>query len=180
MRAAKSSILAGWSAQTDVASPFLRFPVFPPTLNESDADIPPRPSDDASGPTRVISRQFIRFAIAGTLGFVVDAGVLYIALACGLGPFVGRVVSFLAAVWATWRVNRRYTFHDRAERSVWVEWWRYLVSMLGGAAVNYLAYSVVILTLHAGHFTPLIAVACGSVAGMFVNFAAAKYWAFKG
>jgi len=126
------------------------------------------------------ANQFLRFAFAGTLGFVVDASVLYVALACGLGPFVGRAISFLAAVWTTWRVNRRYTFRDRAERSGWAEWWRYLLSMLGGAAVNYLAYTVVVLTLHAGRLTPLVAVACGSVAGMFVNFAAAKYWAFKG
>ncbi|MDE0840115.1 MAG: GtrA family protein, partial [Kiritimatiellae bacterium] len=82
-------------------------------------------------------------------------------------------------VWVTWRINRRHTFRERAERSVWVEWWRYLLSMLGGASVNYAAYSVVVLTVHGSRLVPLIAVACGSVAGMFVNFFAAKFWAFK-
>jgi len=126
-----------------------------------------------------VSRQLFRFALAGGLGFVVDAGVLYVALAGGLGPFAGRGVSFVAAVWTTWRVNRRYTCRERAERSAWGEWWRYLLSMLGGAAVNYLAYTVVVLTLDAGRLTPLIGVACGAVAGLFVNFAAAKHWAFR-
>jgi putative flippase GtrA len=116
----------------------------------------------------VIGSQFVRFAIAGVIGFVVDAGVLYLALACGLGFFAGRIVSFMAAVWVTWRI-----------RSAWVEWWRYLLSMLGGASVNYAAYSVVVLTVHGSRLVPLIAVACGSVAGMFVNFFAAKFWAFK-
>lgn len=127
----------------------------------------------------MIGSQFVRFAIAGVVGFVVDAGVLYLALACGLGFFAGRIVSFMAAVWVTWRINRRHTFRERAERSVWVEWWRYLLSMLGGASVNYAAYSVVVLTVHGSRLVPLIAVACGSVAGMFVNFFAAKFWAFK-
>ena len=127
----------------------------------------------------MIGSQFVRFAIAGVIGFVVDAGVLYLTLACGLGLFAGRGVSFMAAVWVTWRINRRHTFHVRAERSAWVEWWRYLLSMLGGASVNYAAYSTVVLTVHGGRLVPLIAVACGSVAGLFVNFFAAKLWAFK-
>ncbi|MFL9870967.1 GtrA family protein [Paraburkholderia megapolitana] len=123
--------------------------------------------------------QFIRFAIAGVIGFVVDASVLYLALACGLGLFAGRAVSFIAAVWVTWRINRRHTFRERAERSAWVEWWRYLLSMLGGASVNYATYSAVVLIVHGWRLVPLIAVACGSVAGLFVNFFAAKRWAFK-
>ncbi|WP_408312628.1 GtrA family protein [Paraburkholderia aspalathi] len=127
----------------------------------------------------MIGREFARFSIAGVIGFAVDAGVLYLALACGLGLFTGRVVSFIAAVWVTWRINRRHTFRERAARSAWVEWWRYLLSMLGGASVNYAAYSAVVLTVHGGRLVPLIAVACGSVAGLFVNFFSAKHWAFK-
>ncbi|WP_432711235.1 GtrA family protein [Paraburkholderia acidicola] len=127
----------------------------------------------------MIGNQFIRFAIAGVIGFIVDASVLYLALACGLGLFAGRAVSFIAAVWVTWRINRRHTFRERAERSAWAEWWRYLLSMLGGASVNYAAYSAVVLTLHGWRLVPLFAVACGSVAGLFVNFFVAKRWAFK-
>jgi putative flippase GtrA len=127
----------------------------------------------------VIGSQFARFAIAGAIGFVVDAGVLYVALACGLGLFAGRGVSFMAAVSVTWCINRQHTFRERADRSAWVEWWRYLLSMLGGASVNYATYSAVVLTVHRWQLVPLIAVACGSVAGLFINFFAAKLWAFK-
>ncbi|WP_408285052.1 GtrA family protein [Paraburkholderia graminis] len=127
----------------------------------------------------MMNAQFIRFAVAGVVGFAADAGVLYLALACGLGPFFGRVISFLAAVWVTWQINRRYTFRERAERSAWVEWWRYLLSMLTGASVNYAAYTLVILSGPRSSWLPLVGVACGSVAGMFVNFFAAKLWAFR-
>jgi len=126
-----------------------------------------------------MNSQVIRFAIAGGIGFAVDATVLYLALACGVGPFFGRVVSFLAAVWATWQINRQYTFRNRAPRSAWAEWWRYLLSMLSGATVNYAVYSFIIVTGPRNSWMPLFGVACGSIAGMFVNFFAAKFWAFR-
>jgi putative flippase GtrA len=124
-------------------------------------------------------QQVIRFVIAGVVGFVVDAGILYLALAVGLGYFAGRAVSFLCAVWATWQINRRYTFTSGRSESVWVEWWRYLAAMSVGGVVNYGAYSATILTLKGLPFLPIIGVAVGSLAGMVVNFASAKLWVFK-
>ena len=124
-------------------------------------------------------RELVRFVIAGVFGFVVDAGVLYIALAAGLGYFAGRAVSFLCAVWATWQINRRYTFTSNQEDSAWAEWWRYLAAMSAGGFVNYGAYSATVLTLKGLPFLPIVAVAAGSLAGMVVNFATAKLWVFK-
>src|SRR6185437_12886929 len=60
-------------------------------------------------------RQFLRFALAGVVGFVVDAAVLYALLALGLGYYLGRVFSFLAAAFTTWQINRRHTFAARAD-----------------------------------------------------------------
>jgi putative flippase GtrA len=124
-------------------------------------------------------QQVLRFVIAGVVGFLVDAGILYLALAVGLGYFAGRAVSFLCAVWATWQINRRYTFTSDRSQSVWVEWWRYLAAMAVGGVVNYCAYSAMVLTLRGLPFLPVVAVAVGSLAGMVVNFATAKLWVFK-
>jgi len=126
-----------------------------------------------------VFRQIFRFAIAGVLGFIVDAGVLWIALRLGLGYFAGRTVSFLAAVWTTWQVNRRFTFSERSGGSVWHEWWRYLSAMSLGGCVNYAAYSVVVLTQPRTAFLPFIGVAAGSIAGLFVNFVSARWWVFR-
>jgi putative flippase GtrA len=123
--------------------------------------------------------QLLRFVIAGVVGFVVDAGILYLALALGMGFFFGRVVSFLCAVWTTWRINRRYTFNTLREHSVWVEWWRYLTAMSLGGLVNYAAYSGAVLSLRGYPFLPVIGVAIGSIAGLAVNFIAAKLWVFE-
>lgn len=126
-----------------------------------------------------MQRELTRFAIAGTLGFIVDAGVLYIALWAGLGYYAGRAVSFLCAVWTTWQFNRRFTFTPTQGQSVLVEWWRYLVAMSAGGCANYAAYSAVVALLKPASWLPLFAIAVGSVAGLSLNFISAKWWVFR-
>lgn len=121
----------------------------------------------------------LRFACAGVAGLALDVAALYLALALGLGLYGGRLVSFLCAVFATWRINRRYTFAVVAGVSPWREWWRYLAAMLGGGLVNYSAYSAAIAFGPRGALWPMAAVALGSLAGMAVNFASAKLLVFK-
>jgi putative flippase GtrA len=122
-----------------------------------------------------------RFAIAGVAGLAVDVAVLYLALALGLGFYAGRVVSFLCAVYATWQINRRYTFAAVDAVAPWRQWWRYLAAMMGGGLVNYTAYSAVIAfgPRAAPWLTVAVAVAIGSLAGMAVNFAGARLFVFK-
>jgi len=124
-------------------------------------------------------RQFFRFAIAGALGFVTDAGVLYGALKLGAGPYEGRLLSFLCAVYITWQFNRRFTFLGGKPRSAWREWCEYLGAMAFGGACNYAAYAAAITYIPLGKATPIVAVAIGSVAGMFVNFISAKKFVFR-
>lgn len=126
-----------------------------------------------------MKHELIRFAIAGAVGFAVDAGILYMALALGAGYFCGRCASFISAVWVTWQINRQFTFTPSAHRSQWKEWWHYLLAMLGGGVVNYATYSAAILALPKTATLPMYAVAIGSLAGMTVNFLSAKLWIFK-
>ena len=123
--------------------------------------------------------RFLRFCVAGTVGFVIDAGVLQ-ALVGGLGmdPYVARVFSFLAAATTTWWINRRYTFETRAEvtRS---EWMKYVTLMLGGAAVNYGAYAVCIAFWGFARAHLWLAVAIGSVAGLGVNYLTSSRLVFR-
>ena len=124
-------------------------------------------------------REFLRFAIAGAIGFVVDAGVLTLAMALGCGPYLGRVLSFLCAAFVTWQINRRITFTGRSSGSLWKEWYQYLLAMSFGGACNYAAYAVALKLLPKGPAAPVLAVAAGSIAGMFVNFLTAKLWVFR-
>lgn len=125
-----------------------------------------------------LGREFLSFAVVGAIGFVVDVAVLYLAAPL-LGWYGARVLSFLAAATATWVLNRRYTFSARnAGNSVLREYLGYMVTMLGGAVVNYGAY---VLVLHgfSGPWAPAAGVALGSCAGLVVNFLSARYLVFR-
>lgn len=133
---------------------------------------------------RELRRQALRFALAGVAGLAADVGLLYLALAAGLGWYGGRLLSFLGAVWLTWRINRRYTFGAARDASLWREWWRYLLAMTGGGLCNYAVYSGVVWLLRDWPplppvLLPLLAVAAGSLAGMALNFASAKFLVFQ-
>ncbi len=126
-----------------------------------------------------VLRQFISFGLVGVAGFVVDAGVLYCALAAGLGLYAGRIISYLTAATTTWFLNRRYTFGRASEGSLVGEWARFVFSQLSGAAVNLGVYGLLVYFSPLVARNPVIGVALGSMAGLCVNFIAARAYAFK-
>ena len=146
------------------------------------------PISEARAPAEPSGRgQFIRFCLVGAVGFVVDVTVLYAAAGL-LGWYAARVLSFMAAVTATWWFNRRFTFAATARdkensgggnaMSILGEYCKYVGSMLGGAAVNYAAYVLALRLLH-GPWAGAAGVAAGSIAGLAVNFCAARFFVFR-
>lgn len=124
------------------------------------------------------SPQFLRFCVVGVVGLAVDLAVLY-ATAWALGWYGARVLSFTAAATTTWWLNRRYTFQaGAAGSSVLQQYLRYMVSMLGGAALNYTAY---VATLHWLNVPgkAALGVALGSCAGLLSNYLTARHLVFK-
>ncbi|WP_371437452.1 GtrA family protein [Polaromonas sp.] len=125
-----------------------------------------------------LGREFLAFGLAGVAGLIVDVSVLYLA-APVLGWYAARVLSFVAAATATWALNRRYAFPERESGiSLGREYLRYLLTMLGGAAVNYAVYVATLHWLH-GAWVPALGVALGSCVGLVLNFTSARYLVFK-
>lgn len=124
-------------------------------------------------------REFFFFGLAGTVGFLVDAAVLY-ALKSELGLFVARGVSFLSAVLATWLINRSVTFvHRRTEMSVHREFLMYVAVMIVGGMVNYASYAWLILEYRFVSDHPIVGVAIGSLAGMFLNLLNSRFLIYR-
>lgn len=128
---------------------------------------------------RAVAHRSLRFAVVGVAGFFVDAGML--ALTIGFaGPWWGRGLSFIAAVFATWTLNRGYTFADRQSGlSRWHELGRYALAMLGGGAVNYALYGLIISGMGHTGLWPYAAVAIGSLCGMMINLTLARYAVYR-
>jgi putative flippase GtrA len=124
-------------------------------------------------------RQLTSFAVVGVLGFITDAGVLYLLDVLGNGLYLGRVVSFLCAVFVTWQLNRRTTFSGEPAESLWMEWWRYLSGMTLGGLINFLAYAATLHITPESRYRLLFAVAVGSGVALFFNFSISKRWVFS-
>lgn len=130
--------------------------------------------------------QVLRFAAAGVVGYIVDTLVLYGAMALGIGFLRGRLLSFVCAVMVTFALNRHFTFGGQLQgasgrdQPLWLEFGQYLVAMALGGLLNLATYWFVLS--QTPHFPALyaIAVAAGSLVGMTINFASAKWWVFNG
>lgn len=118
--------------------------------------------------------------MVGTVGFVVDAGVLTGLSAAGVSASAARPWSFLVAVTITWYLNRTYTFHHQAAKHrLAMEWLRYLITGSSGAAFNFLVFYALLWSA-SGEIHPLVALASGSIAALLFNFFGAKHFAFRG
>jgi putative flippase GtrA len=123
--------------------------------------------------------QFLSFALVGAFGFLVDAGVLSLALLAGLGFYAGRLVSYLAAATFTWFCNRTFTFQSTNGSNRKAEWLRFVLWNAAGGAANLGVYAVLIA--QGGVFVrmPALAVAAGSLSGLIINFLASKLFVFR-
>jgi putative flippase GtrA len=135
------------------------------------------PRTDASAGERIAPlRQFTLFALVGGAGFVVDAGMfLLLVQVLGANIYPARVASWLIAATFTWRLNRTLTFGNADRRGLWRQWLRFLAANLGGGLVN-LALSA--LLIGPVGVAPVLAIACGSIAGLLWNFLASRKFVF--
>lgn len=128
----------------------------------------------------MLLRELLLFALVGTLGFLVDAGVLLLARPA-LGLYGGRFLSFLCAATFTWFLNRLVTFAGRgASTALHRELSWYVFLMLGGGSFNYAVYALLVANVEQMNRQPVWAVAAGSLAGMLVNFGLARWLIFHG
>jgi putative flippase GtrA len=130
----------------------------------------------------LLQSRFLRFALVGTAGFVVNWIVLYLALHfAGLDKYSGWLVSFLVAVTFTWWGNRTLTFREHAARQGLLrEWVSFVVANSVGAAVNFATYFALVTFVRPPLGNPLVAIAAGTMVGLVFNFTTSKRFVFRG
>jgi putative flippase GtrA len=112
--------------------------------------------------------RFLRFLVIGMIGFLADAGMLgALLVATPLGVHAARLVSIAFALLVTWQLNRLVTFGP-SSRPVAVEGVRYGGVGIASSAVNYLAFSALLLALPG---TPvLVALVFASIVALGFSF----------
>lgn len=124
-------------------------------------------------------KRFIIFGLIGTLAFVVDASILhFLVSAFSLDLYSARLCSFFVGINTTWLLNRNITFKDRKGTSIMREWTSFFVANSGGGMINYIAYMFTLFIWNLSVSYPVIAVAIGSIAGLFFNFSISSKFVF--
>lgn len=122
----------------------------------------------------MVSGRFLRFAVAGAVGFGFDAAVLLLLTReFAASPFLARAVSFVVALTVTWAINRRWAFAEGARIGagpVAREYLNYGAVQMAGGAVNLAVFAATLSMLGDAAWLQIGAVAIGAVAGMLVNY----------
>jgi len=129
---------------------------------------------------KVGTGQFVRFCFVGCIGFIIDASIVYgLVTSFGMDPYLTRIVSYVSAATATWKLNRRFTFPQNLNRRLRREWFYYITANAIGGTANFLTYVVCLSYFQDINIGIIIGVASGSAVGIAFNFSASKWWVFR-
>jgi putative flippase GtrA len=129
-------------------------------------------------------RRFVKFAMVGTLGAVIDFGVLNLLVLAFHFPKVGaNACSFTAAVISNFVWNRLWTFPESRERPLARQLGQFFLINLVGLAIN----TSVFWGLDHYVFGPMlgtlgynVAKAIAIVIVLFWNFGINRIWTYRG
>ena len=83
------------------------------------------------------AERFFKFLIVGTIGFVIDFGVLILLKELtSLPTVVANSISFTAAVISNFTFNRYWTYPDSRSKSIWSQMGQFALVNLVGLAIN--------------------------------------------
>jgi putative flippase GtrA len=127
-----------------------------------------------------IRTRFLKFSSIGIVSFSIDVIVFQATLSlAGLSPYTARVVSFVVATSGAWWLNRTFTFHDADNGRPDLQWARFFAANLVGGAVNYAVFVATIAAFSIAAAHPVLALAAGSLSGVFFNFTAYLRYVFR-
>ena len=130
------------------------------------------------GPARAaLVMQFLRFGTVGGIGFVFDTAVVY-ALRGPLGLYAAGAAAYVVAATVTWALNRVWTFRGPHRLSMRRQWAVFLATNSVGFVVNRGVCAARVTWSAFCRDYPVVAIAAGVAAGMFLNFAAARKLVF--
>lgn len=123
--------------------------------------------------------QFLRFGTVGSAGFVVDTAVVY-ALRGTAGIYAAGIAAYVAAASFTWIFNRIWTFRSAPRGAAGRQWLVFVATQSMGFVVNRGVFALLVTFSAFCAAYPVVAIAAGVAAGMFLNFASARRYVFAG
>lgn len=131
-----------------------------------------------------LARQIAAFLAVGAFGFVLDAAITVSLVQWGgVSPIIARLPAFAIVTLINFALNCAFTF-GAGGQSWLAALARYVLVCLGGVAVNYAIYVVLLELAGMGDIaiTPTaltLFVACGTGAAAFATFIGFRSFAFR-
>jgi putative flippase GtrA len=127
-----------------------------------------------------LSRSLARFVVVGSIGFVVDGGVMQlITWTTGVSPLLARAFSFPLALSVTWALNRTWTFETGRERAPLSQYRRYVAVQIAGFIINYAIFAGLVMTGGLWRDWPLLALAVGALISMIFTYVLSRLHVFS-
>ena len=126
-----------------------------------------------------LRQQLIRFALVGTLGFLVDAAIfssLFFLLALPL--MYARIIAFVVSATVTWYGNRTVTFASADGHRV-KQWLTFMVGASFSALPNLGVFKLCTYWLGEEGFFAMVALVAGIGAGMVSNYLISRNLVFR-
>ncbi|MEA2739244.1 MAG: hypothetical protein QOH05_2551 [Acetobacteraceae bacterium] len=140
--------------------------------------LPARLRRSATPDRLVMAAQFMRFAVVGLLGLVVDTTAVY-ALRHSLGLYGAGLAAYVISASINWVLNRIWTFRGKGSGPAHRQWGMFMLTNLAGFVLNRGTYTILVTFVAAAASQPVIATSAGSIAGMFVNFSLSRRVVFR-
>lgn len=131
-------------------------------------------------------KRFIKFAIVGGIGALLDVTVLNVLiLVVGVPKEVANIISVCCAIISNFTWNRLWTFPESREHAVHSQLTKFVVVNLVGLAINQLVFiltdNLIFLPLMPQHETIAynLAKACAIGVVLFWNFGINRIWTYR-
>jgi len=126
-----------------------------------------------------IIKQGIKFSLVGTLGTIIDVGVLNLLYRVfGLFVYGAATISFILAVINNFLLNKYWTFKDEKDylRKPHIQFIQFSIVSIVGLLIN---LGVMYLLIEYFHFWYNWAKLAAIIVVLFWNFFANRYWTFQ-
>lgn len=124
-----------------------------------------------------LMRQMWRFFLVGIAAFVVNGASVELLVGI-IGPIKAQLLAFPTAATVAWWLNRTYTF-GASGNTLHREWFSYILANGIGWFINNGVYLIMVYRFVRVAQHPSLAVAAGSIAGMFANFILSRKLVFR-
>ncbi len=124
------------------------------------------------------SKTFIKFAIVGTVGVLVNLGTFTVMINAGLNKFIASPISIEISIISNFLINNFWTFADRNNKDKFhLKGLKFNIVSIIALGVSYSTF--VLLSFIFPNTTPQIHQAIGIIPAIFVNYLLNSYWTFK-